>query len=197
MIRKKINNMGAGRTTTQLKMVLSAPPPSDSSSSSSSSSSKRVGLASDSWLKDYFHSDIDDANVPPSLSIIRRSFKQLASGSDIRGEFIDHGSRGRNMGSTVAHSIGQTSMPALTPFAAHCIGHAFATMVVQQQSQQQAREYNGKDGEKEVVICIGRDPREHGLCLADSFARGAGSVPNVKVVYTGIATTPAMFEFCR
>mmetsp|Transcript_38608 Transcript_38608/g.93552 ORF Transcript_38608/g.93552 Transcript_38608/m.93552 type:complete len:714 (-) Transcript_38608:1070-3211(-) len=192
IVQKKIKK-GVGRTTTDLKMVLSTPPLE--SFSSSSSSPKRVGLASDEWLKDYFHSDIDDANVPPSLSIIRRSFTQLASGSDIRGEFIDHGSRGRNMGSTIAQSIGQTSMPALTPFAAHCFGHAFATMVVQQQQQQGGK--SDDEDDEEIVICIGRDPREHGLCLADAFARGAGSVPNVKVVYTGIATTPAMFEFCR
>ncbi|KAL3910649.1 MAG: hypothetical protein SGILL_007611 [Bacillariaceae sp.] len=48
-----------------------------------------------------------------------------------------------------------------------------------------------------TTICIGRDPRAHGEILADAFARGASSVPQVKVVYTGIATTPALFEFCR
>jgi hypothetical protein len=37
---------------------------------------------------------------------------------------------------------------------------------------------------------------EHGPILADAFGRGAAGVPNVKVVYTGIATTPAMFSFC-
>jgi phosphomannomutase len=73
----------------------------------------------------------------------------------------------------------------LTPFAAHCLGYAFATML--------------KDsmGGEEVVVCIGRDPRGHGTVLADAFGRGAEGVNDVRVVYTGIATTPAMFEFCR
>jgi phosphomannomutase len=53
---------------------------------------------------------------------------------------------------------------------------------------------NGKEDE-EVVLCIGRDPRQHGVVLADSFARGAGGLKGVKVFYTCIATTPALFEF--
>ena len=47
------------------------------------------------------------------------------------------------------------------------------------------------------TICLGRDPRLHGERLADAFARGAESVDGVKVLYTGLASTPSMFEFCR
>ena len=54
-----------------------------------------------------------------------------------------------------------------------------------------------KEPNEEIKICIGRDPREHGRTLADSFSRGAGGVKGVKVVYTNIATTPALFDFCR
>jgi phosphomannomutase len=209
-------------TPTLMRMVLSTPESSAASSFSSSSSSssssysvasssadikdqdvngvkrtnddaRRVGLASDAWLQEYFHSDIDDVNVPPSLNIIRRSFGQLASGSDIRGQFVDQ-PRGRSM-AAVAHSIGKSNLPALTPFAAHCLGYAFATMVHEQERLRRSTSNN--DNGNEIVICIGRDPREHGTILADAFARGAGGVPNVKVVYTGIATTPSLFEFCR
>lgn len=148
----------------------------------------RVGIASDAFLKEYFQSDIDDVNLPPSMSIIHKSIGHLASGSDIRGTFVDHPVTGRMAG--LARAIGQTSLPALTPFAAHCLGFAFATMI---------KEYHRleEDEDEEVVICIGRDPRQHGVVLADSFARGAGGLKGVKVFYTGIATTPALFEFCR
>eukprot|EP00536_Pseudo-nitzschia_multiseries_P001381 jgi/Psemu1/250480/estExt_Genewise1Plus.C_180050 len=168
---------------------------SDESSTTSSSPSKlseRVqphgGVASDAFLKEYFQSEVDDLNLPPSMSIIRRSIAQVASGSDIRGQFVPNPVTGRM--TALAHSIGKTKIPALTPFAAHCLGFAFATMLKEEHN------LNGKDDE-ELIVCIGRDPREHGLVLADSFARGAGGVKGIKVYYTGIATTPALFEFCR
>jgi hypothetical protein len=111
------------------------------------------------------------------------SDSNIQSGSDIRGTFVDHPRRG-NM-AAVASATGKSILPALTPFAAHCLGYAFATML--------------KDsmGGEEVVVCIGRDPRGHGTVLADAFGRGATGVNDVRVVYTGIATTPALFEFCR
>lgn len=62
----------------------------------------------------------------------------------------------------------------------------------------------GRPGKKNghgLTICIGRDPRLHGERLADAFARGAESVDGgtgpVRVVYTGLATTPSMYEFVR
>ncbi len=170
------------------KQPLSQSPIKGFSTSSSSYSKERVNIASDAFLKEYFQSDIDDINLPPSMSILHRSIRQLASGSDIRGAFVNHPATGRMAG--LARSIGQTSLPALTPFAAHCLGFAFATMIKEYHLQ-------GEDEDEDVVICIGRDPREHGVMLADSFARGAGGVNGVKVFYTGIATTPALFEFCR
>ena len=54
-----------------------------------------------------------------------------------------------------------------------------------------------EEGGEELIICIGRDPRPHGERLADAFARGAESVEGVRVVYTGLASTPSMYEFCR
>jgi hypothetical protein len=179
--------------------------PSSSSSSSNTNNNKNAfGIASDAFLKEYFHTEIDDFNVPPSLSILRRSLAQLASGSDVRGRYVATPvtAKGARSMAALAHACGQTSLPALTPFAAHCLGYAFAKMVVQEQEQQdeQRQPYGSHDDnhkKDEIIICIGRDPREHGVVLADAFARGAGGVPKVKVVYTGIATTPALFEFCR
>ena len=46
------------------------------------------------------------------------------------------------------------------------------------------------------TICLGRDPRPHGERLADAFCRGAESA-GAMVMYTGLATTPSMYEFCR
>jgi hypothetical protein len=157
-------------------------------SSLSTTSNKHFSIASDAFLKEYFQSEIDNVNLPPSMSIIHKSFRHLASGSDIRGKFIKNPATGRM--SALARSISQTSLPALTPFAAHCLGFAFGTMMKELQ-------YANGNCDEEVVICIGRDPREHGVVLADSFARGAGGLKGVKVLYTGIATTPALFEFCR
>jgi Phosphoglucomutase/phosphomannomutase, alpha/beta/alpha domain I len=165
---------------------------SNSNNNNNNNYMNKVGLASDSFLKEYFNSDISDVNLPPSLNIVRRSLAQLASGSDIRGRYVATPStaRGARSFSALAHAIGQSPLPALTPFAAHCLGFAFANMVKEEQS-------NSSVDNKDVVICLGRDPRDHGSILADAFSRGAGGVNGVKVVYTGLATTPALFEFCR
>ena len=95
------------------------------------------------------------------------------------------------MGSTalLGRTIGKAKGSSLTPFAAHCIGFAFATIVT---------DLAQPTGDDATVICIGRDPRPHGAILADAFARGAEAASkHVRAVYTGIATTPSMFEFCR
>jgi hypothetical protein len=169
---------------------------SSSSSTTTTTNKNKVGLASDAFLKEYFNSDISDVNLPPSLSIVRRSFQQLASGSDIRGRYVatPTAAKGSRSFSALAHAIGgQSSMSsALTPFAAHCFGYAFATMVKEEQATKKTA-----TNDDTVVICLGRDPRDHGTILADSFSRGAGGVNGIKVVYTGLATTPALFEFCR
>jgi len=49
----------------------------------------------------------------------------------------------------------------------------------------------------DIYICVGRDPRWHSTTLADSLCRGIESVEGCKAVYTSLATTPAMLEFCR
>lgn len=51
--------------------------------------------------------------------------------------------------------------------------------------------------QSQTVICVGRDPRLSGLRLADAFCRGVESVDGVIAEYTGLASTPALFEFCR
>jgi Phosphoglucomutase/phosphomannomutase, alpha/beta/alpha domain I len=157
-----------------------------SSSSSSSSLSKK-----DQFIINAFtSSDADDVNTPPSLSRILHSIRGLANGSDIRGTFVDHPRWGSM--TNVAHAI--RSPTQLTPFAAYCLGYAFATWILQ---QQQASSSSSNDT---IRICLGNDPRPHGIRLADAVARGCASVSttNVKieVVYTGIATTPSMMDFC-
>ena len=96
---------------------------------------------------------------------------------------------------------------ALTPFASHCFGVAFARWLLLQQDDAttttttNAAAEEHKHGNNALTICIGRDPRKHGERLADAFARGAESVDGVtrpvRVMYTGVTTTPSMYEFCR
>jgi hypothetical protein len=146
----------------------------------------KVKSNSDSFLVSSFQSECDDANMPPSLSILMRSISNLPSGSDIRGRFVKHAQLGSVASVALAISKAGQGIPLFTPFAAHCLGYAFATLLQEDFSP-----------DEQLTIAIGRDPREHGPILADAFGRGAAGVPNVKVVYTGIATTPAMFSFCR
>jgi len=137
--------------------------------------------------KSFFSSsECDDINTPPSLSILLRSLDQLPSGSDIRGRFVDHSRVGSI--ANVAHAIGaqQSGIPPLTPIAAHCLGHAFARMLKEITTDKET-----------LTVALGKDPRPHGSRLCDAFARGVESVEGVQVDYTGLATTPAMFEFCR
>lgn len=144
---------------------------------------------SDAFIEHYFSSsECDDINTPPSLSILLRSLDQLPSGSDIRGRFVDHSRVGSI--ANVAHAIGSSGggIPPLTPIAAHCLGHAFARML-----------YEHSAGKDTLTVALGKDPRPHGCTLCDAFARGILSFDecHMNVDYTGLATTPAMFEFCR
>lgn len=141
------------------------------------------------FLWQAFNTECDNVNRPPSLNIILRSLQQLTyTGSDIRGRFVDHPRLGSM--AQVAHSIGRAgstlSAPVLTPLAAYCIGEALGSMLAEQYLQ-----------DEDITIVIGRDPRLHGMRLADAFARGAESNERVRVVYTGLATTPACNAFLR
>jgi phosphomannomutase len=89
----------------------------------------------------------------------------------------------------------------LTPFAAHCLGAAFARWLLLTKLPPKIKgdDENVDDGGNHTLrICVGRDPRCHGERLCDSFARGAEGVGGgVVVAYTGLATTPSMYEFVR
>ena len=90
----------------------------------------------------------------------------------------------------------------LTPFAAHCLGAAFARWLLLTKLPPKKRgddDENDDDGRNHTLrICVGRDPRCHGERLCDSFAGGAEGVGGgVVVAYTGLATTPSMYEFVR
>ncbi|KAL7516997.1 hypothetical protein ACHAWX_001962 [Stephanocyclus meneghinianus] len=135
--------------------------------------------------------EIDSSNTPPNLQVIITSLADLKSGSDLRGTYADH----KNSGGTIAnisHLIktmkNEGKGTALTPFASHCFGVAFGKKLLRDQDTK-------KEGG--ISICLGRDPRPHGERLADAFARGAESVEGVRVMYTGLASTPSMYEFCR
>lgn len=157
-------------------------------------------------------SECDDSNLPPSLHILTKSIQQLApendhgSSSDIRGRFLNHPRQGSP--STIARTIRQHdqqqqlqegssssggNIPVLTPLAAHCIGYAYASLL----KSSLILQADDDNDVGPIKIVLGRDPRLHGIVLADSFARGAESVKGVQVVYTGIATTPSMASHCR
>ena len=144
------------------------------------------------FLTKTFNTECDDVNRPPSLNTLLRSLQQLtSSGSDIRGRFVDHPRLGSI--ASVAHAIGRLppgSQPPLTPLAAHCFGHALA---------QQLLEHSGDDDHNTIEIVIGQDPRLHGMRLADALARGAESAnpTRIRVLYTGLATTPACASFLK
>ncbi|KAL3805588.1 hypothetical protein HJC23_005832 [Cyclotella cryptica] len=135
--------------------------------------------------------EIDSSNTPPNLQLILTSLAELKSGSDLRGTYVDHKHSGGTI-ANVSHLIkmrkNEEKGAALTPFASHCFGVAFGKKLLQD---------GGIQKEGGVSICLGRDPRPHGERLADAFARGAESVDGVRVLYTGLASTPSMYEFCR
>jgi len=144
---------------------------------------------SEAFIVHTFASDIDDNNSPPSLKTILKNLQQLThQGSDIRGRFVDHPRLGRISKAARAIDVAQQEdgIPALSPFSSFCLGQAFGHLVLQQ-SETDA-----------PTIALGRDPRPHGTMLCDAFARGVQSASEkIRVVYTGIATTPSMFHFCR
>lgn len=162
-------------------------------------------------------SSISSDNTPPNLQSILNSLASLKSGSDLRGTFVNHKCSGGTI-ANVSHLLKQNKKnrsgsgsgstgggdALLTPFAAHCFGVAFARWSLQLDSSlpsvavaDAADGGGGGEEDDSLTICVGCDPRVHGERLADSFARGAESVVGVKVVYTGIATTPSMYEFVR
>lgn len=155
-------------------------------------------------------SDCDNTNTPPSLAKIISSIHSIKSGSDIRGKFTDHKSIG-----SILNVSNVSSARCLTPFAAYCYGAAFAQMVqirsgkgiistsksidllVDPWAGNESYLQAGEKASHQTIICVGRDPRHSGTRLADAFCRGVESVQGVLARYTGLASTPAMFEFCR
>jgi len=167
-------------------------------------------------------SDCDNSNTPPSLYGITNAIEALKSGSDIRGTYTDHNRVGSVV--NVSHLMKNTDARApLTPFSAYCYGYAFARMIQIQCGKasinsnstplslpsttfmpgifsfEQDCEKTAEDPANSVssLIVVGRDPRIHGKRLVDSLCRGIEDVRGVKVIETGLASTPSMFEFCR
>jgi len=165
-------------------------------SEASLSSSPQTSSSSSFILDSFSHTttECDNVNTPPSLAILLKSLDQLAtsSGTDVRGRFVDHAPRGSL--AAVAHAIQQqnSSYPALTPFSAYCFGHALATQLL----LAEARVEHEKE-QQPLVLAVATDPRTHGMRLADCLARGAESVFPTRVVFCGVATTPACAAFCR
>ena len=127
-----------------------------------------------------------------SSTIIRNLRKLCGSGSDIRGRFVDHGDSIHSLVDAIQESEAVSNQPALTPFAAYCIGYSYANAIVESLS-------NSAKG----TICIGVDPRTHGIRLADAFAFGVRAYldsrdrRSITLVFTGTATTPACASFVR
>lgn len=148
-------------------------------------------------VSDFFNSrpTIDTSNVPPDLRTLLTCLAGLKSGSDLRGTYLDHRSSGMtilNLSRPIKRLNAASGGVALTPFAGHCFGAAFARWLL-------ANGQGGRDGEA-LTVCIGRDPRPHGERLADAFSRGAQSAGGdrpVRVLYANVATTPSMYEFVR
>ena len=120
------------------------------------------------------------------LETIKHAFLKLQSGSDIRGQFVDHATDPLSIESAIEamHHRPKGSPAPLTPLAAYCMGYSFAHYISESLSG------------NVPTICVGRDPRSHGVKLADQFCKGAKAFGAV-VKNTGHATTPSMFEFCR
>ena len=195
------------QTTRNAERVLQSTKETESTATASTKT-----LKTPTKISSYKTADCDDSNIPPSLSNLITSLHSLTSGSDIRGTFVDHPRRGSVL--NVSHILDKSTERAFTPFAAYCYGRAFAKMVQIRSGKGSATYVNGfkmvntdfdswgnefvnSQQVKETVICVGRDPRPHGVRIADSLCRGIESVDSVKALYTGIASTPSMFEFCR
>lgn len=133
------------------------------------------------------------------------SISVLKSGSDLRGTYADDtptSSSGVAIANVIQSLQGRNEVALLTPFAAHCLGAAFARWTHLHKRLSKGKEYSN---DEPLTICVGRDPRPHGELLAAAFARGVtgtgtkdgGGNISVVVSYTGIATTPSMYEFVR
>lgn len=185
--------------------ALSSSPSPDTESSVSSSSSTNATPFDNIVFQP---TEIDASNIPPNLQTILTSLEELKSGSDLRGTYAAHANSGGTI-ANISHLVKKVKEAgngvALTPFASHCFGVAFARWLLLQQDETTttttAAAEEHKHGNNALTICIGRDPRKHGERLADAFARGAESVDGitrpVRVMYTGVTTTPSMYEFCR
>jgi hypothetical protein len=190
---------------TSITAPLSSSPSPDTESSVSSSSTTGA-TPFDSII--FQPTEIDASNIPPNLQTILTSLEELKSGSDLRGTYAAHANSGGTI-ANISHLVKKVKElgngAALTPFASHCFGVAFARWLLLQQDETTttttAAAEQHKHGNNALTICIGRDPRKHGERLADAFARGAESVDGitrpVRVLYTGVTTTPSMYEFCR
>ena len=127
-------------------------------------------------------------------TVVRSVRKLCASGSDIRGRFVDHDESIYSLAEAIQGSEAVSNQPALTPFAACCIGYSYARTI-----------HASLPHSSRATICIGVDPRTHGMRLAEAFAFGAksyltsdtGKQSLLTIVFTGIATTPACASFVR
>ena len=160
------------------------------------SESNIVGAKSRVCLSASLHDKIDtkpDAEKIGS-TVIRSLRKLCGSGSDIRGRFVDHDDTIHSLVAAIEESETISNQPSLTPFAAYCIGFSYANAVVESLSNS-----------SHLTICIGVDPRKHGTRLAEAFGCGVRAYSkadsrnrcSIKLVFTGIATTPACASFVR
>lgn len=112
--------------------------------------------------------------------ICAEELTKLQSGSDIRGMYFSD-----EDAENAWEEQNTNKVALLTPTISFLVGYSFAKLV-------QSRSID----DKQIHVCIGRDPRDHGKILSKYCCLGAQAA-GAEVYDVGLATTPAMFELCR
>uniref|UniRef100_A0A7S1BN56 Uncharacterized protein n=1 Tax=Corethron hystrix TaxID=216773 RepID=A0A7S1BN56_9STRA len=116
-----------------------------------------------------------------SLDVKKDGFDSLVSGSDIRATFSPTWEED-------PRTCGPGAAPVLTPALSYLLGKSLAAVLLDRSESGAA---------PDASACIGRDPRTHGELLARAMAAGLRDGGAERVCDTGIASTPAIFDFCR
>lgn len=200
-ISTRYNNLShsIGRRPSDLTTVQWLPSNTDNVVRTSGESTRTIVTNSNVCVSASSNSRIEECTVRPdaekiSSTILRSLRKLCGSGSDIRGRFVDHDDSIHSFVVAIQESEAVSNQPALTPFAAYCIGYSYANAIVESLSSS-----------SKGTICIGVDPRTHGIRLAEAFACGASAYLksdsrnhcSISLVFTGSATTPACASFVR
>jgi hypothetical protein len=137
----------------------------------------------------------ENAELTEIKSMLTENIEILCnSGSDVRGRYVDHGETPLSVVEAMRENAAISGYQPLTPLVAYFIGQAFAETILQSTVLV-----------SNTTICIGIDPRTHGIRLAEAVACGIESYAKsrksdnqfISTLFTGIATTPACASFVR